>query len=62
MDAKISVDVTKDPVAHVVAYSFTVTPGEQYHVASVSTSGLTAAQDAEVKEDRFHPAPNAVFG
>jgi len=61
IDAKVDVDVAKDSAAHVVAYGFTVTPGEQYHVVSVSTSGLTPAQDAEVKKS-FHPAPNAIFG
>jgi len=60
MDARINTDVVKDSVAHTVAYGFTVAPGEQYHVASVSTSGLTPAQDAEVKKS-FHPAPNAIF-
>jgi outer membrane protein assembly factor BamA len=61
LDAEARVDAAKDPAAHRIGYTFILVPGEQYHVASVQTSGFTPEQQAEF-EKSFHVAPNATLG
>jgi len=56
IDAKISVEPAKDETRQEVAYTFSVTPGEQYTLGSVKTLDLTADQQAEFdKYDKLVP-------
>ncbi len=56
IDAKMSVEPRKDEARHEVAYNFSVTPGEQYALASVKTLNLSADQQAEFdRNDKLVP-------
>jgi hypothetical protein len=60
LKADAHLDTAKDSATHRIGYTFTMVPGEQYHVASVQASGFTPDQQAEL-ERSFHVAPNAIF-
>jgi outer membrane protein insertion porin family len=47
MDVIINSSPTLDTAAHTVAYTVTVTPGEQYHVHQVTVQGLDPAAQAD---------------
>jgi outer membrane protein assembly factor BamA len=60
LEADAHLDTAKDSTAHKIGYTFTMVPGELYHVVSVQSSGFTPQQQAEF-EHSFHVASNAVF-
>ncbi len=47
MDCAVDVATTRDEAVHTVSYTLTVTPGEMYHVGSVSVVGLDAGTRAD---------------
>ncbi|HEX5283935.1 MAG TPA: hypothetical protein VFW30_07440 [Bryocella sp.] len=57
--AKAHGDVHKDPSAHTVACTFTIAPGDQFHLASVDTTALPAAAQSQLAK-LWHPAPGAL--
>jgi outer membrane protein assembly factor BamA len=59
LDATADVALAKDIAAHTIAYSFTITPGELYHLASIDASALTPQQQ-QAFASSFHPAPNSI--
>lgn len=46
-DAKISAPETRDPTNHTVSYTASVTPGEQYRVHAIKTTGLSPEQQKD---------------
>ncbi|HZQ42006.1 MAG TPA: hypothetical protein VFA99_02075 [Acidobacteriaceae bacterium] len=57
--AKAHGDLHKDPSVHTVACTFTIVPGEQFHLASVDTTALPPAAQAQLAK-LWHPAPGAL--
>ena len=60
LTAKVRADVRKNPSAHTVACSFTVIPGEQFHLASVDATGLPPAAQSQFAK-LWHPAPGTLM-
>jgi outer membrane protein assembly factor BamA len=61
LDAKATVATTRDDTAHTVAYTFSVTPGEVYHLRDVLfASDLSPEQKAQFQREWKLPA-GAVF-
>jgi outer membrane protein assembly factor BamA len=60
LDADAHLDTAKDSATHRIGYTFTMVPGQQYHVSSVRPAGFSPEQQAEF-ERSFHPAPDAPF-
>ena len=50
LDAKLSKAARRDDSEHEIAYTYSVTPGEQYKLAAVKTSGMIAEQQAEFEK------------
>jgi outer membrane protein assembly factor BamA len=59
LEARASVDTTKDIATHTIAYTFSLRLGELYHVTSVDTSALPLAQEQAFLRS-VHVAPGAV--
>lgn len=59
LDARTSLAQPRDPSTHAVDCTFTVTPGEIYHVAHLDTSALPAAQ-ASALAAAFHVSPGTI--
>jgi hypothetical protein len=60
MDVIVKADPTEDAAAHTVAYTVLITPGEQYHVAKVTATGLDPAAQADF-DQHFLLKPGALF-
>lgn len=58
--AKVHADVRKDPSAHTVACTFTITAGEQFRLASVDSTALPPAAQSQLTR-LWHPAPGALM-
>lgn len=50
-DARVFVTPTKDTTAHTVAYAYTATPGERYHLKSVKAANLDKQQQIDFDEN-----------
>lgn len=59
LDSKVSAGVDRVPSNHTVNYSFTFTPGPQYHLAGVDTSALPLELQQEFAA-AWHIAPGAL--
>lgn len=51
LDVVVKADPREDPAAHTVAYTVTVTPGEQYRVGKVTAEGLDPAAHADFEKN-----------
>lgn len=58
--AKAHGDLHKDSSGHTVACTFTIASGEQFHLASVDTTALPPAAQAQLAK-LWHPAPGALM-
>jgi outer membrane protein assembly factor BamA len=61
LEAKASIETSKDSTAHTIAYTTTFVPGEVYHLARVDTSALSSEQQSAFAQ-RFHIAAGTVAG
>lgn len=59
LGAIASHQTAKDAAAHTVTYTFAVTPGELYRLASIDTSALPTDQQAALSRT-FHPNPGVI--
>jgi hypothetical protein len=59
LEAKAGAAVNRDSVNHTMAYSFTFTPGAQFHLASVDTSALPTDLQQEFAS-RWNVSPGAL--
>jgi outer membrane protein assembly factor BamA len=59
LDAAASVQSEKNNTAHTMAYTFSITLGEIYHLASIDTSSLTPTQQQNVLRS-VHVTPGTV--
>jgi outer membrane protein assembly factor BamA len=59
LEAKSAATVSRDRANHTMSYSFTFTPGAQFHVASIDTSGLSSDLQQEFR-GVWNVAPGAV--
>jgi outer membrane protein assembly factor BamA len=57
--ARITQQSSLDHAAHTASYTFAVTPGDIYHLASVNTSALTPEQQSAFSSS-FHTSPGVV--
>ncbi len=59
LEAKADATVNRDRANHTMSYSFTFTPGAQFHLAAVDTSGLSSDLQQEFR-GTWNVAPGAV--
>ena len=59
LQARASANLDKNPSNHTVAYSFTFSPGQQFHLASIDASALPTELQQEFSS-LWHVAPGAL--